>query len=170
MSPKPLDQEIQKFLPQVILGGCVKRAKKKMLKGFIFALRERRSSWGLCLKFAWCKQQGLLLKSPSRSSFWDKSAEPTNEKFGTLKNQVNFWFFVLKFTCTFFSLRIWDLPNFRKYFVGMVSKSMLIILCLFKSLQTNTFGLQRSFDFLSKWLSSESLWIYTSIYIHYCVR
>ena len=52
MTPKPLDQEIQKFLRELVSRGVCETSAEKKLKEFCFALRGKKSGWGLCKRLA----------------------------------------------------------------------------------------------------------------------
>ena len=72
-SPQPLDKKIEKFLPDLIFRGTVKRAEKKEGDAVIFALRCKESGFGLCLNLMQRNKQGLNSKSTLISSFRGKT-------------------------------------------------------------------------------------------------
>ena len=61
--PKPRDQKIEKFLPQLISSGvCRTSGEKKSWKRFLTP-RHKRSGWGLCLNLVCWGRRSLLSKS-----------------------------------------------------------------------------------------------------------
>ena len=147
--PKPRDQKIEKFLPQLISSGVCRTSGEKKLKTVSHSKAQKK--WlGLVFKFS------VLRKTKFAFEICFDKALPSKRKFNPqMKNlspsKIGF-FACLRFSAKRTTFFLKDLPNFSETFCGVILKWVMIILYFLKSLQTKVFWLWRAFAHLSKWL------------------
>ena len=85
-TPKPRDQEIQKFLPNLIsTGDCTTSGEKRTWKRF-WALRYNLSCWGLRLNLGGSKRFWLVLEICFYELCTKQKRKPTSENYGRFES------------------------------------------------------------------------------------
>ena len=141
-SPKPQDQELEKFLPHPISGGGCKTSGEKRNWSTFFRRRSSGSESRFVFRSYLKRKMGFDIKI-----YFDKVSTRQNKIIPIKPTNENKLFFpgnfnsCLKVSVKWMTFFLRDSPNFSKHFFVVVLKSILLFFFLFFSLETAFFGL-----------------------------